>query len=283
MIDESGNLGKVFISYAHEDKKWLDRLWVHLKPLARDGAFDVWADTRIKVGQSWRSEIQEAIKSANVAVLLISEHFLASDFIAQDELSPLLQAATSQRVTILSVILRPCRFEQTKGLCDLKTVNDPRNPLLQMPEAEWTAVLRDLANEISAAPTRPITEFREKLHRELQRFEGEIKQKCEKIDSDPGLVREDKEFLKGMWRLAALDRMRESVLDKIIKIDRTEARRASGEISPLTESEQAVPEWHRSVLYEELKNLNRRRDMLASFQKMPGWEWPPNENFSPSA
>ncbi len=44
---------KIFISYSHEDKEWLERLLVHLKPLERGGTIDLWDDTRIKTGDRW--------------------------------------------------------------------------------------------------------------------------------------------------------------------------------------------------------------------------------------
>ncbi len=79
----------VFISYSHKDKKWLERLQAHLKPLERAGLVDRWDDTRIEAGDEWRKEIRQALDAARVVVLLVSADFMASDFIAKDELPPL--------------------------------------------------------------------------------------------------------------------------------------------------------------------------------------------------
>ena len=55
---------KVFISYSHADKEWLDRLKRHLKPLVREGNLDCWDDTRIRPGDDWKKEIQDALDAA---------------------------------------------------------------------------------------------------------------------------------------------------------------------------------------------------------------------------
>ena len=107
---------KVFISYSHADKEWLDRLKRHLKPLVREGTLDCWDDTHIRPGDDWQQEIQNALDMARVAVLLISADFFASDFIDETELPPLLDAAKAKGVRILPVILSASRFARNPNL-----------------------------------------------------------------------------------------------------------------------------------------------------------------------
>jgi hypothetical protein len=114
---------KVFINYSHHDKVWLERLRVHLAPLERQGIVDRWDDTRIRTSQRWRDEIRKAIDSAKVAVLLVSADFLASEFIADKELPPLLEAAKNDGTYIMPVILRTCRFTATPALSVFQAVN----------------------------------------------------------------------------------------------------------------------------------------------------------------
>ena len=56
---ESPIRSQIFISYSHKDKKWLERLQVHLKPLEREGLFERWDDTMINAGEKWRDEIRK--------------------------------------------------------------------------------------------------------------------------------------------------------------------------------------------------------------------------------
>ena len=106
----------VFISYSHADKQWLDRLKVHLKPLEQKGAIDLWSDEKIHTGSNWKKEIKKALEEATVAVLLISADFLASDFIVNDELPPLLAAAKKEDTVILPVIVGHSSFMENESL-----------------------------------------------------------------------------------------------------------------------------------------------------------------------
>jgi hypothetical protein len=140
---------KVFISYSHADQEWLDRLKRHLKPLVREG-LDCWDDTHIQPGDDWKQEIQNALDTAQVAVLLISADFFASDFIDETELPPLLDAAQAKGVRILPVILSASRFARNPALARFRPVNPPGQPLAKMPPAEQEDVLDRLAHTIES-------------------------------------------------------------------------------------------------------------------------------------
>jgi hypothetical protein len=141
---------KVFVSYSHKDAEWLARLRVHLRPLERDYEIQIWDDTRIQPGSKWKGEIQKAIQSSTVAVLLVSADFLASEFIATNELPPLLKAAEENGALILPLILSPCRFSSTRTLSEFQSVNPPSKPLISMTRGEQEEILVKLSEQIEA-------------------------------------------------------------------------------------------------------------------------------------
>lgn len=141
----------VFISYSHKDKKWLDRLQVHLKPLEREGLITRWDDTLIKPGTHWKAEIERALNSARVAVLLVSADFLASDYVRNNELPPLLRRAENEGALVLPLILSPCRFTREQSLAGFQAVNDPAKPLNTLPKARQESVFDHLSETIERA------------------------------------------------------------------------------------------------------------------------------------
>jgi len=138
----------VFISYSHADRKWLDHLLRHLKPLVREGYIEIFSDKNIRVGADWRRELQAALDAASIAVLIVSADFLASDFIMDQELPRLLAGAANRGTIIMPVIAAPSLFGTMPSLSRFQAVNPPNRPLSAMRPSEWNKVLADLANEI---------------------------------------------------------------------------------------------------------------------------------------
>src|SRR5262245_19831392 len=103
----------VFISYSHRDKKLMEELLAHMKPYVRSGSVTAWSDKQIAAGSKWLAEIQTALGTSSVAVLLVSPQFLASDFIHDHELGPLLKAAEAGGVKILWVQNRASSYQET--------------------------------------------------------------------------------------------------------------------------------------------------------------------------
>jgi Holliday junction resolvasome RuvABC ATP-dependent DNA helicase subunit len=140
----------VFICYSHRDQKWLEQLQSHLAPIVRNREFVLWSDRRIEAGQQWREEVRKAISRAKVAVLLVSPDFLASDFISNDELPPLLRAAQDEGLRILWVPISDCLYRATE-IVRYHAASDPARPLDSLPRSRRNQEMSKIVSWIEQA------------------------------------------------------------------------------------------------------------------------------------
>ncbi len=141
---------QVFISYSHQDQQWLTKLQKHLKPMIRNQTFVVWDDTKIQPGAKWREEIKKALAAAKVAVLLVSPDFLASDFIADNELPPLLDAAEAEGLTIIWIPLTYSGYEETE-IEKYQSAHPPNQPLNSLNSGQEDRAWVNICKKIKTA------------------------------------------------------------------------------------------------------------------------------------
>lgn len=107
MTETAQQRNKIFISYAHQDRVFVERMKLFLEDLEPSfPGFEVWIDrSDMDSGDKWFVKIDAALAGARVAVLLFSHDFLFSSFIKTHELPRLMQAAESDGVALLPVIV----------------------------------------------------------------------------------------------------------------------------------------------------------------------------------
>ena len=103
------SLRRIFISYAHEDQEWCDRLRQRLDPYG----LAVWADREIRGGENWRAEIKQGLNAAKVVILLLSPEFLTSPFIQTEELSHFFHP-NNKEIKKVPVVVRSCNWKTQK-------------------------------------------------------------------------------------------------------------------------------------------------------------------------
>lgn len=150
-------LALVAVSYSHADTKWRDELRKFLKPLVRQQRLRLWDDTAIDAGAQWRDEIKRAFGAADVAILLVSPDFLASDFIAEQELPLLFEKARRKQGRLLWIAVRPSIFKLHPDLEPQQALNDPEHPLSDLRKPACEKELTRMCDRILAAIATPQT------------------------------------------------------------------------------------------------------------------------------
>jgi hypothetical protein len=107
------NACTVFISYARkgEGSKYLREISDAAKIMMID--VDTWTDQDSPMGENWQTEIENKLKQASAAILLIDWAFLASAFINDRELPAFLAklASESDRFLLIPLLVEPCVYE----------------------------------------------------------------------------------------------------------------------------------------------------------------------------
>jgi len=108
----------VFVSYARANKDLAPRFLKHFKQqtdAAKAYRYVFWQDGDLLIGENWHEEIQKALESCNLGLLLISPAFLGSQYIAKKELP---RFVGHRATPVIPVMLQPIdpELHDLKGL-----------------------------------------------------------------------------------------------------------------------------------------------------------------------
>ncbi len=104
---------KIFWSYAHENKKTRDALERHLGALKHLGQIAMWHDQKILPGTSWEEEIQKRLKSSDLVLPLISDHFLNSHYCWDVEMRFAFEQWKEGKIAIVPVLVNSVDYQGT--------------------------------------------------------------------------------------------------------------------------------------------------------------------------
>ena len=140
---------KVFISYSHKDEKWKDELENFLKLYEKNRTIEVWSDRKLKTGEYWKKKIFESIEKCDIAVLLITNNFLISDFITDKEIPHLLEQRKRNDFQFFPIIVSSCNWQEIDWLAEQQIQPKDGKPLDKFDDineqlAELTKTIKDL-------------------------------------------------------------------------------------------------------------------------------------------
>lgn len=104
---------KVFFSYSHKDEQTRDQLDAHCAMLRRNGEIESWHDRRIIGGEVFDEKIRFELEHADIVLLLISQHFLNSEYCYSVELKRALERSNDGTAHVLPVIAEVCDWHNS--------------------------------------------------------------------------------------------------------------------------------------------------------------------------
>jgi hypothetical protein len=108
---DGSDMVTIFFSYSHKDEGLRNEMETHLTLLKRQGVIASWHDRRITAGSDLNAVISTEIESARIILLLVSAHFLASDYCFEKEMKRALEKNEHGTATVIPVILHPCDWQ----------------------------------------------------------------------------------------------------------------------------------------------------------------------------
>jgi pimeloyl-ACP methyl ester carboxylesterase len=148
----ASRVNRIFVSYSHKDREWLDRLKVMIAPYLREAEteLDFWDDTRLAAGQQWDVEVHRALERAGVAVALVSSAFLASSYVTEYELPVMMKASDKSGLKLLWAYISAAGWEETP-LKRFQATHDTKQALDRLPMPEQNEILKSIARQIKEA------------------------------------------------------------------------------------------------------------------------------------
>lgn len=112
---------RIFVSYSHQNEEYLrrDSLLGFLSGLRHMGV-EFWTDRAIPAGATWDQVIRDQISTADIALLLISQAFLDSEYVRNEEIRLLLERRQALGLVMVPILLSPCNWSEHPWLAELQ-------------------------------------------------------------------------------------------------------------------------------------------------------------------
>lgn len=125
---------KVFVSYSHSDKSWLNSIKQILAPAIQRRLLILWDDSLLRSGCDWRRELVEALKSADVFLFLVSIESLASEPCRKEQ--EFAEAKYKEFNIPITWIPVSCCLYDIAGFGKFQALCSPKTPLNQLGETD---------------------------------------------------------------------------------------------------------------------------------------------------
>jgi hypothetical protein len=152
---------KLFLSYAHQDERYIKELRKDLKLMERNGLIATWYDHALIAGEKWEERILQELENADAIACQLSRDFLASEFCALTELRTAIKRKSEGKAELIAYVLKACGWREVSELRKFQIL--PQSRKGPVPISAW----RD-SSEYWRAVAEGIKEALKKLQRAKQ-------------------------------------------------------------------------------------------------------------------
>jgi len=118
-----------------------EELDIHLTLLRRRGLISAWSDREILPGENWGEKIDDNLEAAHIILLLVSRHFLASDYCYDIEMKRALERHAAGEAWVIPIIVRVANWRETR-LAKLQALPKDGKPVRKWRDKDvaWASV-----------------------------------------------------------------------------------------------------------------------------------------------
>jgi len=157
-------MAKLFFSYSHRDEELRNELETHMALLNRQGVISSWHDRRISAGSDFDKTISSELETSEIILLLVSAHFLASDYCYEEEMTRAIEKHTDGSAVVIPVILHPCDWHTAPFGHLRATPPDGRPVSMFANQHEALATIAKDVREAAKVITVSVTQARDESH-----------------------------------------------------------------------------------------------------------------------
>lgn len=138
---------RVTILHSREDVRWQKKLLEHIRA-TNDSRITVWSECDIGAGANVEHEIEAAIDTADVALLLLSSSFLAQWLESRQHLLDRLFERHGRNLALFPVIVRECPWQEHPLLGALAAFPFDGTAISSLPKARRDGALTQVARSV---------------------------------------------------------------------------------------------------------------------------------------
>lgn len=153
-------------------------------PLEKEGVLEIWHDRKLLPGDRYDDVIGNELEQSDIIVLLVSQDFLASDYINEKELNRALDMERTGEATVVPVLIDFSTWQNSE-FAKLHVLPDRANPVVgwDHPSMAWKTVAEGIRK---VAEARMASTDRDDLRKQVGRRRGMTSRPVHEEVSRPG-------------------------------------------------------------------------------------------------